>query len=187
MSLNTTSRRQQDWFRNSLPSPRATGRHQATMLCGHAGSATRGFTMVEVLVVIAISLILATVAVPLTQNTLVAYRFGSAVAQVSGAIQTVRYQAVMRGYSFAITIDQTAAAYQISSKPPGATVFTNVGGPIPLGPSANITLSPATTTLQCNPNGTVQATAGALSFTMSNGVNTRTITVSGVGNVTLTP
>ncbi len=49
------------------------------------------------------------------------------------------------------------------------------------------------TVLQFNPNGTMTVVSGCqvttvpCSFTLTNGIVTKTLTVSGVGNVTVTP
>jgi len=139
--------------------------------------------MLEVSLSVAIGLILAAFTVPLVQSAVNSYRFRAAVANATWAIQATRYQAIMKGYPFQITFDPTTLTYQVASQPPGATVFTNVGDPVPLSSSA-ITLN-QTTTLQFKPNGLVQATAGLMSFTLAYGTNTSTINVSSFGNVSV--
>jgi Tfp pilus assembly protein FimT len=152
----------------------------------------QGFSMLEVAVVVAITMILAAFSLPWIQNTLTSYHLSSAVVATTGAIQSTRYQAIMNGCPYTISFSTTNTSYQVeqevlSGNPPTcASTFTNVGGAIPWATTSDVTLSPSTT-LQFSPNGTVTATAGTLTFSLTNGLTTETITVSGVGNVTVSP
>lgn len=144
-------------------------------------AAARGFSLVEIAVVVVLAMILLAFSVPMIQSTVSKYRQRSAVATATWAIQTTRYQAIMRGYPYAITFDSTTATYQVSSQPPGATGFSSDGPAIPLG-AAGVSITP-TTTLQFRPNGMVQATTGQLNFSISYKARTSQITVSSYGNV----
>lgn len=110
---------------------------------------------------------------------------------MTGAIQSTRYQAVMDGWPYTIAFTASSNSYQIASEPASgtpptcATSFSNIGTAIPWSSTGDVTIS-ANTTLQFSPNGTVTATTGALSFTLSNRVTTNTITVSGAGYVKVT-
>ena len=115
-------------------------------------------------------------------NALRNYRLTAAVASATGAIAATRYQAIMHAYPYNLTFNSTNATYQVASEPPGATSFTNVGGAVPLSGVGDVTIN-QTTTLQFNANGTVSATTGTMSFTISNGLLTKTINVTGVGDV----
>lgn len=151
-----------------------------------------GITLIELMVVMAVASVIMATSVPSFQNALLSYHLRSATADVGGSIQSTRYQAVMSGCSYTIAFTQNSTSYQLATQiqsgtPPAcATNFSNVGSAIPWSTTGDVTLSPATT-LQFSPNGTVTATTGTLSFTLSNGVTTKTITVSGVGNVTISP
>jgi Tfp pilus assembly protein FimT len=140
--------------------------------------------MVQLVVTLAVVGVLASVGLPTTQNALRNYRLTAAVAAATGAITATRYQAIMHAYPYNITFNSSNATYQVASEPPGATSFTNVGTAVPLSGVGDVTIN-QTTTLQFNANGTVSATAGSLSFTMTN-LNNKvyTITVTGVGDVT---
>lgn len=142
-----------------------------------------GYTMLEVSLTVVLSLVLAAFTVPLVQSSVNSYRFRAAVASATWAIQATRYQAIMKGYPYQITFDPAALTYQVASRPPGATAFTNVGDPVPLSGSA-ITLNQKTT-LQFKPNGLVQVTTGLMSFALTYGTNTSTISVSSFGNVSV--
>jgi len=146
--------------------------------------------MIELVVVTAIMIVIFTFSLPVIQSTITHSHLTEASAVVTGAIQANRYQAIMRGCPYTIAFFQSGN-YQIGTQPitgtpPAcATSFANVGVPLPWSTSGDVTLG-ASTTLQLNPNGTVSATVGSLVLTMTNGAGTKTITVSGVGNVIAT-
>ena len=141
-----------------------------------------GYTVIELLIVIAITIIVAAIAIPQAQSAVASYRLRSAVGTVTGAIQTTRYQAISQGYPFALAFSQTGKNYQISSDPTRTSNFQNVGGPIGLGNS--VTLA-GDTTLQFHPSGIVQASVGNMTLTVSNGARTATIKVTTYGSATV--
>jgi len=146
-----------------------------------------GFSLFETLVTVAIAAVLATITVPQLLTSLKTYRLASAVAAAKGAIQTTHYLAIMHGYPYQLTFNGNSATYSVASKPPGATSFVAVppGTPTPIaGSNDNETIN-QTTVLQFNSNGTM--TSSNAVFTISNGVATEQITVSGVGYVSVTP
>jgi prepilin-type N-terminal cleavage/methylation domain-containing protein len=149
-----------------------------------SGRRSQGFTLVELILTILVLLVLMAIALPSTMNTLRNLRLSAAVAAASGAISVARYQAIMHAYPYSITFNASNANYQMASEPPTATSFTNVGSAVPLSAPGSVTIN-QTTTLQFNPNGTVVATTGGLSFTVSNGLLTKTISVTGVGDVSV--
>jgi ACT domain-containing protein len=59
-----------------------------------------------------------------------------------------------------------------------------VGTAVPISGVHDVTIN-QTTTLQFNANGTVSATTGTMSFAISNGLLTKTINVTGVGDVSV--
>jgi prepilin-type N-terminal cleavage/methylation domain-containing protein len=145
-----------------------------------------GFSLLEVLFVLVIIGIVSAIALPMTKNFLKSYHLSAGVKAISGAIQSTRYLAIMNGYHFNLTLDPSSLSYQIASKPPGATSFTNVKNPIPWSATNDVSMTPSTT-LEFYPGGTVVATTGSLTFTVTNGTNTETVTVSGVGNINVSP
>ncbi|HYB61668.1 MAG TPA: GspH/FimT family pseudopilin [Methylomirabilota bacterium] len=145
----------------------------------------RGFSMIEIAMVIVLLLVLMCIAYPITQGTLNYFRLRGAVSSATWAIQSTRYQALMEGYPFQVTFNAANNTYQIASEPLGATTFTNVGAAVPLSGDA-IALN-QTTTVQLNPNGYVSATQGSLTFTISYQGNTETLTVTNYGNVSVSP
>ena len=145
-----------------------------------------GFTMLEITFAVAIGMVLTTLSVPMTKAALKTYHLNTAVAAVTGAIQSTRYQAISHGYHYNIGFDPASPFYQVANKVPPATAFSNVGTAIPWCATGDVTIS-ASTTLEFFPGGTVTATTGSTSFSLSNGSGTKTITVSGAGNVNVTP
>jgi Tfp pilus assembly protein FimT len=154
----------------------------------HAGSSGRrllrgseGYSLLHLVVTLAVVSVLSSFALPTTVNALRNYRLTAAVAAATGAITATRYQAIMHAYPYNITFS-TNGTYQVASEPPGATSFGNVGSAVPISGVGDVTIN-QTTTLQFNANGTVSATTGGPSFTISNPLMTHTITVTGVGDV----
>jgi Tfp pilus assembly protein FimT len=128
-------------------------------------------------------MVMGAMAIPITQAAMWNFQLSAAVDSVTGAIQTTRYQAIMHGYPYQVTIDATHNTFQVLSEAPPATSFTNVGNAVPLS-AVPITVSTATT-LQFKGNGAVSATTGAMSFTISYKGTTKTLTVSNYGSITV--
>ena len=149
-----------------------------------------GFSVIELLVTLSVMAIVLAGSVPITQGVLKSYHLNAAATAVTGAIQSTRYQAISVGCAYTIAFTQSSTSYQIGaysptgSPPTCATTASNIGGTISWSGSGDVSLSPSTT-LQLNPNGSVSATTGSLSFALSNGTQTSTITISGVGNVSV--
>lgn len=145
----------------------------------------RGWSLLELTFTLGIFAITAAICVPILDGTYLNYRLRASVSTVTWAVSTTRYQAIMKGYPFQLAIDSTKNQYQILSDPTNSGTFSNVGGAIPI-PTAGMTIS-ASTTLQFKPNGSVAAPVGALNFNMTYEGQTKTITVSTYGNVSVTP
>jgi Tfp pilus assembly protein FimT len=143
--------------------------------------------MLEIAVVVCLMLILMLIAIPIIQGTLYMYRLRSAVAAVTWAVQSTRYQALMEGYPFQVTFSAANNTYQLASDPTNSGTFANVGGAIPISSNA-ITLS-ATEAMQFKPYGAVIGSGTTLpppSFQISYMGSSKTILVSYYGNVTVT-
>jgi Tfp pilus assembly protein FimT len=129
-----------------------------------------------------IGTILTAIAVPQIRSTMYSYRLNSAVAMAKWAIQSTRFQALMKGYPYQVAFSATNSNYQVQNLPSGTT-YQNVGGAVPLA-AWPITVS-ADTTINFKPNGMVTATVGTNSFTITYRSTTKTVTVSNYGNVTV--
>jgi prepilin-type N-terminal cleavage/methylation domain-containing protein len=150
---------------------------------------SKGFTLIEMLIVVTIVSTLSTIAIPQLMTAVKSYRLASAVAAATGAIQSTRYLAIMHGYPYQLTFNANSGTYQVASEPPGATTFVPVppGTPTPIAGNKEESIN-QTTVMQFNSNGTMTSgPAGNAAFTISNGVTTKQITVSGVGYVSVTP
>lgn len=148
---------------------------------------SRGFTLIEMMMVVVIGLIVAAMSIPTVNNVMNTYRLRAAVSSVTGAIQTTRYQAISSGYAFQIVLNKANTTFQVQSDPGRTGTFANVGNAIPLASSSIAVALGADTTLQFRPSGLVQATTGSTTLTLTFGGKTETITVSNYGNVKVTP
>ena len=137
----------------------------------------------------AVGMILAAMAVPAVRSSVQYFRVRSAVSSVTSAIQSTRYRAIFDGCPYNITFDKSANTLQVASETAGgnscAATFTNVGTAVPFGTTA-VTLN-QNVTLQFRPGGSVQATTGTTTFTLTYGSTTKTVTVSSYGNINVTP
>jgi prepilin-type N-terminal cleavage/methylation domain-containing protein len=154
---------------------------------GLTSCSNRGFTLIEMVLVVAIVLVIAAISVPVINNVMATYRLRSAVASITGAIQATRYQAISSGYPFQLVLSTTTSTYQVQSDPGLTGTFANVGNAVPLANSAIPVTLGAATTLRFRPSGLVTATVGATTLTLTYGGKTETIAVSNYGNIKVTP
>lgn len=157
---------------------------------------SRGFSLVELCVVMAVIIITTAISLPMINGALTAYTVNSAVTSITGVIQSTRYRALQNGYPFEITFTKSNSTYQILSDVNNSGTFAQVGNIEPFS-TTNKLLGATTTTLVLHPGGKVQCPActGAqldaagdalLTVTYSN-APTETITVSPYGRITVTP
>jgi prepilin-type N-terminal cleavage/methylation domain-containing protein len=159
---------------------------------------SRGFTLLELLLVIAVGMILAAIAVPVISNTMRVYAMRSAITSLTGTISSSRYQAIFHGCKSQVVITAATYSYQLQSEAPAfggqtcAAAFTNVGGVTPLM-GRGVALG-ADITLTFSPGGSVISNPVAnpivLNLTYPGFLTTvpaEKITVSNYGNITVTP
>jgi Tfp pilus assembly protein FimT len=147
-----------------------------------------GFSLIDVVVAVAIGMVLAGIAIPMTLNSVKTMRLTAAVSAAAGAIQSTRYLAIMQGYPYQITFTPSTNSYQVLNDVPPPSTFTNVGTAVPISGPGAVTIS-RTITLQFYANGTVTEipTTGNMAFSITNSIGgSNTLTVSSVGNVTVT-
>ena len=143
-----------------------------------------GFTLLELTLSLAVAVILTSVAVPVVSRVMLSYRMRSSVAAVTGAINATRYRAIYQGYPSAVTFSKTDGTYQLSSKAPGASSFSNVGSAVPFQ-AAGMSLD-QDNTLTFSPSGLVTSSVGSpITLKLSYQNKTDTITVSTYGNVSV--
>ena len=159
---------------------------------------SRGFTLLELVLVVAVGMVLAAMAVPVIGNTMRIYSMRSAISSLTGAISSSRYQAIFHGCKSQVVITKATYSYQVQSEAPAfggqacAAAFTNVGGAIPLM-GRGVALS-SDITLTFSPGGSVISNPAASPITLTLSypgfvatVPTETITVSNYGNITVAP
>jgi prepilin-type N-terminal cleavage/methylation domain-containing protein len=170
-----------------------------------------GFTLVELLTVVAIGLIITVIAIPIANSVTKTFQLKGAVASAAGVIKATRYQAIAQGYPMQVVITKATATYQIQADPTKTAAglfdgnFVNVGNAEPLSGSGLTPTLGANITLYFSPSGKVSlttapgppptltscgtvATPPPCQIVMTFGTNnTETITVSAYGNIDVTP
>jgi len=153
-----------------------------------ASKNVRGFSGIEITVVVAIALVLMAVAVPTANTIMGAFRLQNAVNAVTGAIQATRLQAISTTTPHKLTFTAATNTYQVqycldtvtgqpctilttartysnimlsSVTPTATTTYTGpAAGGIPFsGVNSGVVLS-ANTTFYFRPGGAVQSTEG---------------------------
>ena len=148
-----------------------------------------GFSMIELMVTLAIILIVTAMAIPLVGSAVAQFKMNGAVQSVTGIIQATRYRAISSGYPYRVQFNSAALTYQVLSDPNSLGVFNPVNGapPVPIATASFTPVMNADITLQFRPNGIVSATTGALPMTLTLKNNVKTINVGTYGNINVTP
>jgi type IV fimbrial biogenesis protein FimT len=147
---------------------------------------SRGFTLIEMLVTVAVIMVMTAAAVPLAQSTIAQFRLRAAASSVTGIIQSTRFQAISSGYQYKVAFDKTTHSYQVSSDPTGSGTFTNVGGAIPFTAGSTPVGLGANATLQLSPSGKVSFITGASPLLLTLKGKTGTVSVTTYGNLSVT-
>lgn len=177
----------------------AAGRNRLNRIMADKHSAPRpllrsravGFTLLEMVIVVAIGVVLTAVAIPVISSTWRNMRINAAVSQFSGAIVRARYRAIKDSQPYTFVLTTPANTYVEKN-----TVTLTADAAVPLSSYVAITGtggSPFTYTL-C-PNGIIYGAGGtcspspattppSLTFTYQG--RQITVAVSRVGNVTTT-
>ncbi len=170
-----------------------------------------GFTLLEAVMVMAVAILLAGMTLPVFTNAMKNYYQSATVSAAAGALQTTRFQAIMRGYPYEVVFTPSTLSYQFFNEVPPATTFSLVvpqtgSATTPL-PSAGgvamtvVTCSVPLTNWACTPatdlqtstattitytflgNGTVTTNPVGVGLQIKNSVKSNTIWISGVGDV----
>jgi Tfp pilus assembly protein FimT len=146
-----------------------------------------GFSLIELVTVVAIGMIATAMAVPLILSSLQYYQLSSAATSITGTIQATRYRAIFDGCPYQLSFSKASGTYQVSSEVTGsgcATGFTNTGGAVYFAKPSKVVLS-QDTALQFSPGGTVQVVTGSLNFSLSYAGSSmaKNITVTKYGSV----
>ena len=173
--------------RRSAATQLPSGRQHLPVAVACKNQRSRGFSLLELVGVIAVVLVMSAFAAPVIQSSVSSFRLRAAAATVTGAIQSTRYRAIFDGCPYQIAFSKATGAYQVASTVTGANcaaAFTNVGGPVPFASTSQVVLS-QDETLQFSPGGSVQTIAGSLSFNLNaqGSSNQKAITVSKYGSI----
>jgi hypothetical protein len=158
---------------------------------GRPQNTSRGFTIYEVVLVCASTLILSAVAIPSFNRSMANMKLNSMASGIAGVISQTRYNAIMNSQIYTLVFTVPANTYTVNNVSAGTS-----GSTIPL-PSQLIAINGgagATYTFTLCPNGTVFGAGGTcignnnLPPALSVAYQGRqiNISVSGVGNVTTT-
>jgi prepilin-type N-terminal cleavage/methylation domain-containing protein len=143
----------------------------------------RGFSIVELLIVMVVAAILTAMAIPQIRSSVYQYRLDGAVASCTWAIQSTRYEALVQGVQYQVVFNASNNTYQIQNSTDGGTTFNNTGsnGAVPL--SGSPVVLNQNTTLRFKPNGYVSAPVGTLNFTITYQGNSQQVCVSNYANI----
>ncbi len=117
-------------------------RHSGTGMTSRAG--TRGFSLVELLVVMVVMLIVAAFAVPSLKNTMDAYRVRTTLTSIMGLTQRCRLQALKNNTSEHMYVQTNASAVQLfcQNVPTSTGVLQSTDPQITLGTQFSIPGAP---------------------------------------------
>jgi len=156
--------------------------------------AARGFTLLELVVVVAIAMVLAAIAVPVINNSMRVYSFRSSISAFTGIVQSTRYNAIYHGCPYQLTFTAAPMTYTVASEVPAVgtnTCLVAMGAPsaaVPL-PGKGAALN-GNLTLLFHPSGLVQATTGNLTtttMTFPGITQAENIQISAFGRIYVTP
>ena len=146
-----------------------------------------GWTLLEMLFVVALLILMSAMSIPIITSSLAYFRLQSAVAAVSGAVQTTRYQAISKGYPFQVTFTKADSSFQVLSDPTASGSFTVPAGVVKTPFSNGTVALDADKTFTFRPSGNVTVTSGVMPSALTlTGSRTAVLTVSQYGNITTT-
>ena len=166
-------------------------------LPAEARKSIAGFTLLESLFVCVILLLMAAMAIPLVNHAVGYFKLRGALAEVTGAIQSTRYQAIFQGCPHQVVFTAATRSYQVQRQCPTGGAFANycVSGaascPVQIsGGNPLLTLN-ADITLTFSPGGKVTSAAfpaGGINMVVTyDGKPPETISVSSYGNINVNP
>jgi prepilin-type N-terminal cleavage/methylation domain-containing protein len=161
----------------------------------HRFRGQRGFSLIEMVIVVGIAMVVSAMAVPAIRSSLQNYALRSSVGSLTNAIQSTRYQAIFQGCPYQLNFTAASNSYTVQSKVPAIGTSTCLAAYGPAGAAIPLAGSGASlggnATLQFLPSGQVTATAGVvnpITFVITYpGLAPETITVSNYGRINVTP
>ena len=161
----------------------------------HSTRTARGFSLIELVIVVAIAMIVMAAAIPGIRRMSQLYAMRAAVTSVTGAIQAARYNAIFHGCRYQVVFTAATKSYTVANQVGAAgaqtcnAAYSVPGAAIPI--QGRGTTLGADITLQFLPSGVVQSVpAGAINMKISyagTGLNDEQIQVSNYGKILVTP
>jgi prepilin-type N-terminal cleavage/methylation domain-containing protein len=148
---------------------------------------TAGFTLIEILVAVAMVSILAGLTVPILAGAMDRYYIISAGQQVASTMRTARFQAVARNSRVRINVNSPAAGQYQTEIWDAGTMAWGALGEVQLLPTG-ISFGGVIVDVEIEPTGRPAAAVGCpctLTVTNGNAADDRTITISTSGRVQL--
>lgn len=138
-------------------------------------SAMRGFTLVELMVVLAIAALMAGVVMTAGARMFDTMQYRDAVRKLSNAASTARYQAITKGSPMDLVLEPEAGRFQIrpAGQPVEADGMSSLGGDLEFGMVSAREVSPGNglAAIRFYPEG--GSTGGSISVQRSNGSGVR--------------
>ncbi|MCF8159464.1 MAG: GspH/FimT family pseudopilin [Polaromonas sp.] len=149
-------------------------------------SAQAGFTLVELMIVVVIAAILASIAVPSFQSFIQGQRVKSAAAELHASFTLARSEAVKR--SVLITVNAKTGGWAMGWQTPDPVSTNPVLEDHPATSSITIAVSPSTTAVAYLPDGRTNADASTVfTFSGSDTTTRRCLTFSLRGPSAVSP
>ena len=143
----------------------------------------RGFSIIELVVVLAIIIALVAMAVPKTIETLRTYRLTTAVSMTSAMLNDARMSAIKRNRTTWLTLDRTAKTVQVRSTDDAGNPI-DVGFPQKFPQAVNVN---GTTSIDVSFDSLGRSSSGTQTFTIVEASSNlrKDITVSPAGKVSV--
>lgn len=156
-----------------------------------------GFTVLEILVVVAVVIILAAISIPLIMNWVAQYRLGIAAQQVADSLQTAKMQAVSKTRRRELLFDVTGNRLGMEGSTlvdlPGGVAFDSGGVTIPPDPAVQMALPVTFPTVDAETGLRAAAFTGkglpdvdpgtVYAVFLTNSAGTKSVVVTSAGNV----
>jgi prepilin-type N-terminal cleavage/methylation domain-containing protein len=147
----------------------------------------RGFTLVELVVVLAIFAVMLTVALSNIHSSLPHYRLLNASRRLAASVHMARTRAILTSLEYRLTLPGNAAGWQVEEgdQPSGSTAWTKWGDTADLGKDySGVAVDAWPGDIICLPNGAVQS-QGPVVLGNTKGSEQMSVAVTPWGEVTV--
>ena len=138
-----------------------------------------GFTVMELVVVIAVAMLITGIAVPSFLSWLPTLRLSNGARQVATDLQLARMKAISQNAKFRLNFT-SGTSYEFQKDNSG---FGYESGPFSLPEGITVTETTPFTTSEFQPRGTANTGVGISTITLSNGSDTKQVAIKLVGRV----